>query len=145
MLSTISEPEGKSECDILSLKRHWDCAYMEIHKRRKNCLMVFQVQNHCFRMTRWTWWTWWTWWHKHYFGPRKGYFAWSWLGRHSVLTWFHQKWCQEHFTPLALWQTTINGLSIIPYPIYIYIGVKFSKWLFLQFWLQKHLLNWKKL
>ena len=63
---------------------------------------------------------------------RKVHFAQSWLGRHSIPTWFHQKWWPENFTLLALRQTTTNAPSIIPYPM----GGQIFKVIFLQFWLQ---------
>ena len=63
---------------------------------------------------------------------RKVHFVWSWLGRHSIQTRFHQKWCPENFTPLAPWHTSTNAHSIIPYPM----GGQIFKVIFLQFWLK---------
>ena len=93
--------------------------YLSEHRQR------FFVRPHHFRVTVHilTW-------------SRKVHFARSWLGRHFIQTWFHQRWCPENFTPLAQWRTTTNAHSILPYPM----GGQIFKVIFLQSWLKIHII-----
>ena len=76
---------------------------------------------------------------------QKVHIARSWLGRHSIQTWFHQKWCPESFASLTLWHTSTNAHLITPYPMggQIFKGIFFcnSYWRF-RFRSRKNTINW---